>query len=428
MKRILGGFLWVAVAASLSAADWPQWRGPNRDGKSTETALADTWPKDGPPLLWTFDQAGLGYSGPAIVGNTLVSMGGTEGTDEFLFAVDVTSGKRLWKTAVGSWFKNGWGGGPRGTPAIDGGRVYGLTASGDVACCELASGKLVWKKSVRKDLNGRLMSQWGYSESVLVDGDKVICSPGGEDGTLAALNKATGEVLWRSKGLTDNASYSSVVISNACGVKQYVQLTDKVLAGIDAATGEKLWSVAGEGFRIAVIPTPIVEGDMVYATTDYGAKCMLVTLTKSASGIEASKSYSNRLLENHHGGVILHQGHVFGSHGNANQKKTLPLVCMEMKSGKVVWTSEKKIEPSAICFAKGSLYCFGQETGALVRVAASAEGFTEQGRFTIPKQSKQRNPQGAIWTHPVIANGRLYLRDQELLFCFDLGGSKGNPQ
>jgi outer membrane protein assembly factor BamB len=175
---------------------------------------------------------------------------------------------------------------------------------------------------------------------------------------------------------------------------------------------------------VAVIPTPCVQGDMVYATTDYGAKGMLIKLSKSADGIKAEKVYSNKLLENHHGGVILHEGHVYGSHGNANQRKSLPFVCMNVESGKVAWTEEKKVEPSGITFAQGHFYCYGQETGTLVKIAAKSDGFHEVARFKIPRETKNRNPQGAIWTHPVIANGKLYLRDQELLFCFDLSGAR----
>lgn len=424
MKRLLAALAIALSAGPLTAADWPQWRGPNRDGKSAETGLLEAWPKSGPKLNWTFEQAGLGYSTPAVVGDVLYCMGGEKGQDEFLFALDVNTGKQLWKTPIGKWFDNGWGGGPRGTPAVDGDRVYGLTGAGDLACLDAKSGKVVWKKSFKKDLNGKLMSGWGYSESVLIDGDHLICSPGGEDGTLAALDKLTGAVKWRSQGLTDDASYSSVVISNACGVKQYVQLTGKGLAGVDAKSGKQLWYVEGEGFRIAVIPTPIVSGDTVFATTDYGAKCMFVRLSKSGDGVQATKVYSNKALENHHGGVILHNGFVFGSHRNANQQKTLPFVCLEMETGKVAWSAEKKIEPSSIAYAQGHFYCYGQQTGTLVRVVADGKEFREDGRFTIPKESKVRSPQGAIWTHPVIANGKLYLRDQDLLFCYDLVGAR----
>ena len=216
------------------------------------------------------------------------------------------------------------------------------------------------------------------------------------------------------------ASYSSVVISEACGVRQYVQLTGSGVAGVAAIDGKLLWRVDGEGYRVAVIPTAMVSGDYIFATTSYGAKCMLIKLSKSGDGVNAEKIYSNKNLENHHGGAILHDGQVFGSHGNANNKDRLPFVCLDLVKGDVTWRENKAIEPSSITLADGDFYCYGQQTGTLVRVGASAKSFEEHGRFTIPKESTKRSPQGAIWTHPVIANGKLYLRDQELLYCYAL--------
>ncbi len=417
MKFRVAAVLWIAMSIPLSAADWPQWRGPNRDGKSAETELP-AWPKSGPKLMWTFDQSGLGYSGPAIIGNVLYCLGGEDKKEEFAFAVDVTTGKQIWRSAIGPWFPNGWGGGPRGTPTIDGDSLYAVSGSGELVCLDIASGSKRWSKSFKNDLKGKLMSMWGYSESVLVDGNNVICSPGGENGTLAALDKKTGEVRWRSKELLDPASYSSVVVSEAGGVRQYVQLTGSGVAGVAAKDGKLLWRVDGEGYKVAVIPTAVVSGDYVYATTDYGAKCMLLKLSKSGDGIKAEKVYSNKNLENHHGGVILHDGHVFGSHGNANNKDRMAFVCQDMLKGDVTWRNDKAIEPSSIAYADGNFYCYGQQTGTMVRVAATAKGFEERDRFTIPKESSKRSPQGAIWTHPVIANGKLYLRDQELLYCY----------
>jgi outer membrane protein assembly factor BamB len=237
---------------------------------------------------------------------------------------------------------------------------------------------------------------------------------------VAALDKKTGDLRWRSKELTDDASYSSMVVSEAGGVRQYVQLTAKSAVGVAANDGKLLWHIDGEGYKVAVIPTPMVSGDYVFATTDYGAKCMLIKLTKSHDGVIAEKVYANKNLENHHGGAILHDGHVFGSHGNANNKDRLPFVCLDLMKGETTWSEKKAIEPSSIVLADGDFYCYGQQTGTLVRVGAAAKGFEEHGHFTIPAESKKRSPQGAIWTHPVVANGKLYLRDQELLYCYAL--------
>jgi outer membrane protein assembly factor BamB len=191
-------------ARLIRAEDWPQWQGPDRTNVSKETGLLKTWPKDGPKLLWTFEKAGVGYSGPAVVGDRLYTMGGREDTS-YVFAIDVKSGKEIWNCPIGKLFKNGYGDGPRSTPTVDGDFLYALDAQGELICVEIASGKKRWAVNLEKDLKGEMMSGWGYSESPLVDGDQVVCCPGGKEGTVAALDKKTGKVLWRSKELTDNS-------------------------------------------------------------------------------------------------------------------------------------------------------------------------------------------------------------------------------
>jgi outer membrane protein assembly factor BamB len=416
----------VFAASASPAADWPQFQGPDRNNVSRDTGLLKAWPSGGPKLLWTSPDCGLGYSGPAVVGDRLYCMGSEEGKDkEFVFALDVTTGKQVWRTPIAALrkdknFTDQYGGGPRCTPTVAGEALYVLGAQGDVACLETATGKLRWEKNLVKDFDGKLMTPgvWGYSESPLVDGDKLICCPGGEKGTVAALDKKTGDLLWRSKDLTDDAAYSSAVVAEVAGGRQYVVHTGKGVAGVAAADGKLLWRQEGKNYRTAVIPTPIVHGDLVYATTDYGGGCMLIKLTPSGQGIKAELVYRNKVMDNHHGGVVLIGGHVFGSNGNAMTKPKLPFVCQDLMTGNAVW--QETLEPSSVVLADGFIYCYGQETGTVVRVRASAAKFEEAGRFTIPKASAQHAPKGAIWTHPVIANGHLYLRDQELLYCYDL--------
>lgn len=416
----------IAACMLLTAADWPQWRGPNRDGISAETGLLKSWPKSGPKLLWTSKDVGLGYSSVAVVGNVVYTAGAdNDDTAEFVAAIDATTGKLLWKQKFGGWFDNNWGGGPRGCPTVDGDSLYILGAKGDLACLDVKSGQVLWTKNFKKDFDGKLMSGWGYSESVLVDGEKVICSPGGLNGTMVALKKSDGELIWRSADLTDDAAYSSAVISEACGIRQYVQMTGSGVAGVRAEDGKLLWRVEGKDYRVAVIPTPVASGDLVFATTDYGARCKLIKLSKGGpAGIQADVVYENKDMENHHGGVLLIDGHIYGSHRNANQKRRLPFVCMNLETGKVAWDESQKLEPSSIVYADGMIHAYGQETGACVMVKPSAKGYQEAGRFTIPQQTKRRKPQGAIWTHPVVANGKLFLRDQELLFAFDLSNAQ----
>jgi len=405
------------VAAGLSpAADWPQWRGPHRDGVSPETGLMKAFPAGGPKLLWTSKDAGLGYSAVAVVGDRLYSWGDDD-TEEFVFALDVKTGKRVWRQKVGTPYSNGWGGGPRCTPTVDGDRLYVLGPKGDLSCLETAGGRIVWQKSLTKDLGGKLMSGWGYSESPLVDGDQVVCSPGGEKGTLAALDKKTGQVRWRSSGLGAAATYSSIVVADVGGVRHYVQVTKDGPAGFAPKDGKVLWhETVVDEWRTATIPTPIVHGDLVYVTAAYDDGCGLIKLTPDGrGGLKSEVVYAKQVIANKHGGVILVGDYVYGDSDGKG------LTCQELTTGKVAWTADhRKLEQSSLVAAGGHLYCYGQRTGALVCVEATPRGYAETGRFTIPKQTTRRSPSGGIWTHPVIAEGKLFLRDQEILFCFDL--------
>jgi outer membrane protein assembly factor BamB len=405
----------LLTALSLRASDWPQWRGPDRDDVSRETGLLKTWPKGGPKLLWTCREAGAGYSGPAVVGDRLYSLGADDKSDT-IFALDVQTGKKLWSTPIAPVSVLERGDGPRGTPAVDGDLVYGLTGQGVLVCVERATGKEKWHKSLTKDLNGSLMTpKWGYSESPLVDGDKVICTPGGKDGTLAALDKTTGAVLWRSKGVTDAASFSSAIAAEVGGVRQYVQLTAKGVIGVDAKDGKLLWRYEDSGFRTAVIPTAVFHDDAVFATAGYGAGCVLLRLSPAGSGTKYEKVYANKNMVNHHGGVVLVGDHLYGySDGKG-------WVCLEFKNGQVVWAEKNALEKGSLTCAGGQLYCYGENTGTVVLADASPAGWKENGRFTIPENSKIRKSGGTkFWTHPVVANGRLYVRDQDLLFCYDV--------
>jgi outer membrane protein assembly factor BamB len=410
----------LVVAVGLApAADWPQWRGIHRDDISPETGLLKSFPPDGPRLVWTSEDAGIGYSGMAVVGGTVYGFGATgDKGEEFVFALDAASGSKKWRSPI----KNAkplnvaaiWGAGPRCTPTVDGDRLYVLGAQADLACLETANGNVVWQVSLTKDLKGKLMSGWGYSESPLVDGDQVVCTPGGDEGTLAALDKTTGKVRWRSTGLSAPAAYSSIVVSEAGGVRQYVQLTPEGPAGFSPKDGKVLWhEMVAEKWNTATIPTPVVHGDYVYVTAGYKSGCGLVKLTPDGKGgLKSKVEYANMVMENHHGGVILIGDHIYGSDAKG-------LVCQEFKTGKLAW-AEKKVGKGSVVAADGHLYCYGEKDGTVICVEANPTKYVEKGRFKIPRKSDKRKPSGGIWTHPVIADGKLYLRDQELLFCFDL--------
>jgi outer membrane protein assembly factor BamB len=417
---LLASFLFVLGGVAV-AADWPQWRGPNRDDVSKEAALLKSWPKDGPKLLWTVTDAGVGYSAPAVVGDRLYTQG-AEGDKEFIYALDLKTQKKAWSTEVGPLFTNGYGDGPRGTPTVDGDLTFSIGGQGNLICVKTATGDKVWSKSLQKDFGGAMMSGWGYTESPLVDGDQLVCTPGGAKGALVALNKKTGELIWQSNEFIDKAAYCSVVVSEGCGVRQYVQMTGESVVGVDPKDGHKLWQYARKG-QTAVIPTPIVSGNYVFVTSGYGIGCNLLELGKVNDKIEVKEVYhkdaDNKRITNHHGGVVLLDGYLYGfSDGKG-------WTCQELKTGNVAWSEDKKtLAKGCLTYADGHLYCYSEDKGTVVLVEASPKGWKESGRITIPQETKLKRKSGKIWTHPVVANGKLYLRDLDLLFCYDVKESK----
>jgi outer membrane protein assembly factor BamB len=302
---------------------------------------------------------------------------------------------------------------------VDGDHLYVLSSSGRLSCLKAADGSKVWSVELVGDLGGN-RPIWNYSESPLVDGDQVICTPGGSKGTLAALDKKTGKVLWRSKDVTDPAGYSSVVLDDTGGVRQYVQQTMKGVVGVAAKEGRDgavLWYHPNSRYRIAVIPTPIVFENYVYTTAGYGAGASLFELTPEGDKIKAQQLYDDQarqVMDNKHGGVVRVGSYVYGwtDHGNK-------WVCQELKTGNEVWASKALGRGSIIC-ADDCLYLYSEDKGTVVLAAASPNGFSEKGRFVIPRQTRRREFNNNHWTHPVVANGRLYLRDQELVFCYDV--------
>lgn len=406
-------------ASLLVAADWPQWRGPGRNEISADVALQLKFPAGGPKVVWSAKDVGVGYSGPAIVGNRLYTLGADEGENrEFALCIDTDSGKELWRTDTGKYKDSGytdrWGGGPRSTPTVDGSRMYVLGVNGDLVCLT-TDGKIVWQTNLIKDHGGRMMSGWGYAESPLVDDKQVVVCPGGGSGSMAAFDKESGKLLWRSKGVADPAAYSSIVVAEVDGVRQYVNLTGRGVIGI-STKGDVLWTYRREGHRTAVIPTAIVKDNFVYVTAGYGCGCDLIKLTKSGDKFEAEKVYANKNMVNHHGGVVLVGDHIYGfSDGRG-------WVCQELMTGENKWEEKGRGKPGkgSVTFADGHLFCYEEGSGTLTCVEASPSGWNEKGKFNLPRKSTQRKPSGKIWTHPVIANGKLYLRDQELLFCFDI--------
>jgi outer membrane protein assembly factor BamB len=408
------------------SADWPQWRGQQRDGKSLETGLTHPWPESGPKLLWSvkgLDRVGTGYGSPAVVGDRLYLMGAEaekDGAQEFCVCLNLADGSQIWKTMLPTargQFAAGWGRGPRSTPTVDGDQIFVLGTTGDLVCLQKSDGKQVWHKNLVKDFRGQIPS-WGYSESVLVDGDKVVCTPGSGTGMLA-LNRTTGETIWECKEFGDSAGYSSIVPTEVGGVRQYVQQTMESALGVRAADGKLLWKVGEIGRRTAVIPTPVVQDGYAFFTAGYGAGCECYKLEPDGDGTKAVKVYTKfRTLSNHHGGVIAVGDHVYGHSDRGGW------TCFAFKQAEdePVWQSQK-LGKGSIAYADGHFYCYSERDGTLARIKVSTSDWEENGRFRIPETSRVRPRSGMVWPHPVIAQGKLFLRDYEYLYCYDLRGN-----
>lgn len=410
-KLLLSAAL-VSTVITTIAADWPAWRGAKRDDASTEKGLLQSWSQEGPKQVWTFKDAGIGYSGPAIVGGKLYTMGAREDVEQVI-CLDAATGKELWSAELGPVLQNNWGDGPRATPTVDGEVLYAMSAKGHLCCISVKDGKLVWKKKMEEDLGGKLPG-WGYTESVLVDGDQVICTPGGGKGSLAALDKKTGDVRWQSADLKEESWYSSPVVAEIQGQRQYVQLVHGNLFGAAAKSGAVLWKTPWRG-GVAVIPTPIISGNSVYITSGYGAGCKKVTIGKDMS-VAVDYDMEGGGIVNHHGGVILHEGKLYGHSDSGGW------TCQNFEDGKVLWQSGN-LGKGAIGYADGHFYCVDENNGSVALITASPTGWEEKGRFTLSPQTKLRKKDGRVWTHPIILNGKLYLRDQEIIHCYDVKGA-----
>ncbi|HYG75516.1 MAG TPA: PQQ-binding-like beta-propeller repeat protein [Planctomycetota bacterium] len=396
----------INISAFGGEGDWPQWRGPKRDGLSTETGLLKQWPAAGPPLAWRATGVGAGFSSVSVSGGKVFTMGDVQG-NSCIIALDL-SGKVLWTAKVGGVGGGGGYPGTRCTPAISGDVVIGMSQYGEIVCVHGKTGAEVWRKHMEKDFGGKMMSGWGYSESPLIDGELVILTPGGPKGTVLALKKTTGELVWRTADYKDAAAYSSVVPAEIGGVPQYLQLTGQSVAGIGAKDGKLLWRADRAG-ATAVISTPIYHEGLVYVTSGYGVGCNAFAVKAENGAFSTNQIYANKSMKNHHGGVIRVGDHVYGFNDSGGW------TCMELKTGNVAW-SDKGVGKGAIAYADGHLYMRGESgPGSIALVEATPAAYKEKGRFDPPDRSKAHS-----WAHPVIAGGKLYIRDQDVLLCYDV--------
>ena len=418
-------FLALALATAAPVpkapanAGWPQWRGPNRDGVSTETGLLQTWPKDGPKKDWTVTGCGGGYSTVAVVGGFIYGSGRT-GNNDTIWCRKEATGEEVWNKPFSEAKKVGYDEGPRSTPTVAGDKLYCVSPGGDLVCLKAKDGEKVWSKSYTKDFEGKVQ-MWGYAESVLVDGDRVVCTPCSDRHAMVALEADTGKTVWSCsvKSAGSSGGYSSATKMTVGKTEMYVTLLGKSggVVGVDAKTGKQLWSYNKMMNGTANIPTPVVKDDLVWCSTGYqdgGSALLKIKEDGGTFTAEELKYYPSKELQNHHGGMVLVGDYVYfgNAHNNGHP------ACVEMKTGEIKWKQTKDAGGGArsgcVVYADGMLY-YRYENGKMALVKASPEKFEEAGSFDIPEKSGK-----ASWQHPVVANGKLYIRDQDKLHCFDV--------
>ena len=403
---------------TVATRQWAQFHGPGRDSVCREKGLLKKWPKEGPKLLWTLKGLGSGYSSVSIADGTIFTMGdrtSKDGSDsQFVLAYDLKTRKLLWATPIGPPHSDG----SRCTPTVDGDLVFALGTEGDLVCLEAKTGKIRWKKNLPTDFGGAMMSGWKFCESPLVDGNKVICTPGGTDAAMVALDKQNGNTIWKcalpemGKEGKDGAGYSSALVARIGGVRQYVQLLGRGVIGVDAQTGRFLWGYNRIANTTANITTPVVRGNYVFVTTAYNTGAAMLKITREGDIFKAQEVYfiTPKEFQNHHGGVVLAGNYVYGGHGTNRGDTT----CIEFGTGKIMWKERAPGRGSAsVLYADGNLI-FRYDRGEVLLIEATPDAFRLKGRLEPPRG------EGPAWAHPVIHNGRLYLRHGDILSCFDV--------
>ena len=419
---------WVAGQAGGSSAgasadgDWARWRGPDQSNVSSESGLMKKWPSSGPEKVWTFDKAGLGYSSMIVVDGTLYTVG-VRGADAMAIAVDAQTGEEKWSTKFGEddaqGYNAGWGNGTRSTPTYDDGMIYVVGVKGEIACLNAEDGKLEWSKHLVEDFGGKA-GGWGFAESPLVDGDLVVVAPGGNDAGIVALDKKTGATKWKADEVKPGkAEYASILAVDYNDVRQYVRFFEQEVVSVAAEDGKVLWTVAWPRGATAVIPTPIFKDGYLYITSGYKAGSKLA---KIGPDNEVEVVWDDEeVMMVHHGGVVEIDDHVYGF----SDTREGGLVCQDFMTGKKVWNQREmpSMAKGAVFAADGMLYCLSENDGMVTLVEATPKGYSAKGQFKLEPQSDQRHVKGKIWSHPLVIGGKLYLRDQELIHCYDVSDS-----
>lgn len=403
---LLSSFTTGAPApTSLAEGDWPQWRGASRNGLSSETGLLKQWPAGGPKSIWTISELGEGYGAVALSGNRIYVQG-TRAEASVVFALNRADGKAVWSTALGPKGNERRGNGPRATPTLDGDRLYVLTENGDLACLRARDGSSVWRKNILKDFGGSNPG-WLISESPLVDGNRLVVSPGGRDAGIVALDKMNGQVIWKTAGLSDGAAYSSCIVADVGGVRTIMNFTSAAAVGVRASDGKLMWQYKNAANGTANCTTPVFADNKVFFSSAYGTGSGLLGLSAQGGEVKQQEIYFTKEMMNHHGGVVLVNGYLYGFSNSV-------LTCLEFATGKKMWMN-RSVGKGSLTYADGLLFLLGEDhTVGLAE--ASPNGYVEKGRFPITDLGRPS------WAHPVIAGGKLYIRDQNTLTCYDVKG------
>jgi len=402
----------VAVTAGTTGApapsvvgDWPQWRGAERNGLSKETGLLKLWPESGPKANWTISSLGEGYGSLAIKGDRIYVQG-SNGSASTIFCLNRADGKTIWSAALGPKVDEGRGNGPRATPTLDDDRIYVLTENGDLACLRANNGSPIWRKNILKEFGGS-NPHWLISESPLVDGNKLIVSPGGKDASIVALDKMNGQVIWKTAGLSDGPAYSSCIAADIGGVRTIMNFTARAAVGVRASDGKPMWSYDRAANGTANCTTPIFADNKVFFSSAYGTGGALLGLSAQGGEVKSQEIYFTKEMMNHHGGMVLVNGYLYGFSNSI-------LTCLEFATGKKMW-AHRSVGKGSLTYADGMLYLFG-ETNKVGLAEATPTGYVEKGTFTINDLGKP------TWAHPVVAGGKLYIRNQNMLIAYDVKG------
>jgi outer membrane protein assembly factor BamB len=394
-----------APAPSAVNADWPQWRGPERTGISRDAGLLKQWPASGPSQIWSISNLGEGYGSLALKGDRIYIQG-TSGAASTVFCLNRADGKTVWSASLGPKVNEGRGNGPRSTPTIDDDRIYVLTENGDLACLRARDGSRIWSKNILKEFGGD-NPHWLISESPLVDGNRLIVTPGGNGAGLVALDKMTGKTIWTTKDLSDEAGYSSPIVADVGGVRTIMNFTSRSGVGVRANDGKVMWRYARAANGTANCTTPVFAENKVFFTSAYGTGAGLLGLSAQNGEVMAQEIYFTKDMQNHHGGVVLVNGYLYGFSNSI-------LTCIEFASGKKMW-SNRSVGKGALTYADGMLFLLG-ENNTVGLAEATPKEYVEKGRFQIADQGKPS------WAHPVVVGGKLYIRNQGMLTCYDVKG------